>query len=96
MELEKFTATLANHEPEEGWSNALKALWYEGNGDWHRAHELVQDNSPASCHVHAYLHRKEGDTANARYWYDRAGQPEAGGEFDDEWKAIARRLLADR
>ena len=32
--------------------------------------------------VHAYLHRKEGDRANARYWYRRARKPEAIDSLD--------------
>ena len=42
--------------------------------DWEAAHHLVQDYSdPLSCQIHGYLHRIEGDLANARYWYQRAG-----------------------
>ena len=44
--------------------------------------------------MHAYLHRKEGDAANAAYWYRRAGQPIASGDLRGEWERIARALLA--
>ena len=44
--------------------------------------------------AHAYLHRKEGDLANAGYWYRRAGQPVAQDAFAAEWLAIAAELLA--
>ena len=45
-------------------------------GDWDGAHELVQGREDrAACHFHALLHRMEGDTANAGYWYRRANQP---------------------
>jgi hypothetical protein len=44
--------------------------------------------------VHAYLHRKEGDLANARYWYARAGRPAAAGALDDEWAMIAAAMLS--
>jgi hypothetical protein len=43
--------------------------------------------------VHAYLHRVEGDLENARYWYRRAGKPEASGALKSEWAAIASKLL---
>ena len=54
----------------------LAALWHDGKGDWHKAHELAQDvPDPDGAWVHAFLHRKEGDAGNAAYWYCRARQP---------------------
>jgi hypothetical protein len=44
--------------------------------------------------VHAYLHRKEPDLANARYWYNRAGRSPATGSLEQEWDALAVELLA--
>jgi hypothetical protein len=44
--------------------------------------------------VHAYLHRVEGDSANAAYWYRRAGRPVPKGPQREEWAAIAEALLA--
>ena len=62
-------------------------------GDWDRAHKIVQDDSsPEAAWVHAHLHRVEGDLANARYWYARAGKPEATGGLDEEREEIARAL----
>ncbi len=43
--------------------------------------------------VHAYLHRKEGDEANAGYWYRRARRPHARVTLDEEWREIAGALL---
>jgi hypothetical protein len=43
--------------------------------------------------VHAYLHRKEPDLANARYWYNRADRVPATGSLDSEWAALAEELL---
>ena len=43
--------------------------------------------------VHAYLHRREGDSNNARYWYNRSGQPESKLGLDEEWNQIASQLL---
>jgi hypothetical protein len=45
-------------------------------GDWSGAHEIVQqdETDPTFCWVHAVLHKIEGDTANARYWYRLSGQ----------------------
>ena len=73
----------------------LQALWWDRRGDWDRAHALVaEDDSPAAAWVHAYLHRREGDAANARYWYRRAGKAAATGPLDAEWTEIAAGLLA--
>ncbi|MFN6566437.1 hypothetical protein [Dendronalium sp. ChiSLP03b] len=73
---------------------ALRAMWYDKKGDWDKAHDTVQNASDAdSAWVHAYLHRKEGDLNNARYWYRRSGQPEFVGELSQEWQQIASLLL---
>ena len=44
--------------------------------DWAEAHAIVQsdEEDPVSCWIHAVLHKIEGDTSNARYWYRQAGQ----------------------
>jgi hypothetical protein len=44
--------------------------------------------------VHAYLHRVEGDTGNAGYWYRQAQKPAAQVALDAEWSAIVEDLLA--
>jgi hypothetical protein len=73
----------------------LQALWHDAHGNWSRAHELTQDiATPNAARVHAYLHRKEGDDFNARYWYRRAGQPPFPGPLEAEWLALAAALLA--
>ena len=73
---------------------ALQALWYDKKGDWDKAHQIVQNAGDAdSAWVHAYLHRKEGDLSNARYWYSRSGRPEFKAQLNQEWEHIARDLL---
>lgn len=73
---------------------ALLALWLDGHGDWDQAHNVAQEvEGPEGAWVHAYLHRKEGDTANAAYWYRRAGRPVGRGDLGAEWEAIVRELL---
>ena len=68
---------------------ARAGLWWMARGDWDRAHVAAQSEEGAdACWVHAYLHRVEGDLENARYWYGRAGRPEASGSVEDEWAAI--------
>lgn len=73
----------------------LQALWHDAHGDWSRAHSLAQDiDTPDAARIHAYLHRKEGEDWNARYWYRRAGQPAFTGSLEDEWHTLATALLA--
>lgn len=94
MDIEAFKASLKEQQP-PAVSNPLQALWHDARGDWHGAHDLLQnDNSNAGSWVHAYLHRKEGDASNAAYWYRRANQPVANGSLESEWEAIAASLLA--
>lgn len=73
----------------------LRALWHAQRDEWEAAHTIAQDVDDADgSWVHAYLHRVEGDLPNARYWYKRAGRPEAQGDLDQEWEALARELGA--
>ena len=73
----------------------LAALWHDARGDWDRAHEIAQDvDDESGSLVHAYLHRKEGDLANAGYWYRRAHRPVATDSSQSEWARIAAELLA--
>lgn len=95
MTLSEFRATLSDTAPPDPLPPTLQALWHDAKGDWDRAHAIVQDvESADAARVHAYLHRKEGDLGNARYWYRRAGHPEATASLDDEWTAIVGDLLS--
>jgi hypothetical protein len=42
--------------------------------------------------VHAYLHRKEGDESNARYWYARANTLISNQTLSEEWAALVETL----
>ncbi|CAN5611359.1 hypothetical protein BH10ACI4_BH10ACI4_28650 [soil metagenome] len=79
------------------WHGVLLALWWDGKGDWEKAHEVAQD-VPGSdgAWVHAYLHRKEGDEWNAGYWYRQAGRRAATGDLRVEWEAMVTELLQRR
>lgn len=73
----------------ESWSTYLKALYWDKEGNWEKAHELVQDlPTLEAAWIHAYLHRKEGDEWNAGYWYRRAGKPIYKGTLDEEWREL--------
>ncbi len=95
MTLEAFRQSLRLAAPPAGLGPALGALWHEANGDWPAAHRLAQaQDDAAGAWVHAYLHRVEGDLANAGYWYRRARQPVCAAPLPEEWAAIAAALLA--
>ncbi len=93
--IEEFRASLTMAEPSQGLDLALQALWWDAQGNWDRAHACAQVNEadPSAAWVHAYLHRKEGDLANAGYWYRRAGRPVARDELQTECVAMATALL---
>jgi hypothetical protein len=77
------------------FTGALLALWWDGRGDWDRAHQVAQDvDGRDGAWVHAYLHRKEGDPGNAAYWYRQAGRPVERGELNIEWETIVTELLS--
>jgi hypothetical protein len=77
------------------FTGALLALWWDRQGDWQKAHEIAQEVPGADgAWVHAYLHRKEGDTGNAAYWYRRAGRPVVDGDLPQEWERMVAEMLA--
>jgi len=95
MNLAEFQLSQNQSVPPSGLSLALQALWFDAKGDWNKAHELAQEAGESHGDwVHAYLHRKEGDASNARYWYVRAGKPVCSGSLEAEWAAISEALLA--
>ena len=95
MNLKAFKDSLTNETPMANLSLALKALWYDAKGDWNTAHQLAQsDNGRDGAWVHAYLHRKEGDTWNAGYWYSLAGCSTAHVALEKEWEEITKALLS--
>lgn len=96
MDLDTFKASLAQDRPPAEISLPLQALWWAGKGQWHTSHDLLQDQPDhnGSAWVHAWLHREEGDLANARYWYARARKtPVEDRPLSAEWNDIATRLL---
>lgn len=60
-------------------------------GQWDDAHAACQrlEGDPTADWLHAVLHKIEGDAANSRYWYGRAGQHyESWNDPSEELKAI--------
>ena len=67
-------------------NNLKRALALISGSDWEGAHNLIQDNSDKlSCLIHAYLHREEGDAANAAYWYRQAGEKFPNNSLQEEF-----------
>jgi hypothetical protein len=94
MTLEDFRNSVSESAPPAGLSGALQGLWHDARGDWEQAHQCAQDDrTAAGSWVHAYLHRKEGDTGNAGYWYARAGRAMPKASLQAEWSAIVGELL---
>lgn len=91
-----FEGSLADETPPARWSPALQRLWWDAKGDWRRAHECAQSGEERSCAwVHAHLHRAEGDLANAKYWYGRAGRPVSAAPLAAERQEIFEALIKD-
>lgn len=94
MTISAFKASLSGNSIPASLSLIQQALWYDGKGDWDKAHNLINDlEDPVSAHVHAYLHRKEGDPGNARYWYHRAGKPPSAKSLKEEWEELVAAYL---
>lgn len=94
MTFESFQSTLQNDDPPTNLPDLLTAMWYDGKGDWESAHRIAQDIDTADgSWVHAYLHRKEGDSFNAGYWYRRANKAMSNVSLEEEWEEIVKALL---
>ncbi len=99
LECMEMVMTLEEFKASDGkeFSGALLALWWDARGNWNRAHEVAQDVAGRDgAWVHAYLHRKEGNTGNAAYWYRQARKPVERGELREEWESIVMDLLSRR
>jgi hypothetical protein len=86
MTYDQFQESLSLKIPPAGLPELIKALWYDAKGDWEAAHNIAQSAEGTRNYdrLHAYLHRVEGDTWNAGYWYKHAGAEAFNGSFDEE------------
>ena len=92
--LETFRTSLIEADPPKDLSLYLRALWYDGKGDWETAHNIAQDILDADgSWIHAYLHRKEGDGWNANYWYEKAGRSMSTKTLEEEWSELVEAFL---
>jgi len=97
MDYKDFRQSLKAPRAPQGLPPLLKALWLDARGDWTRAHAITAgERGAAAARVHAYLHRKEGDHDNARYWYARADAERPHVSLRKEWESLVRSLLEKR
>ncbi|TXE13328.1 hypothetical protein [Algoriphagus aquimarinus] len=90
----KIADFLESEDKVNEYTPILKALWYDGNGDWEKAHDQVDSmDGKDAARIHAYLHRKEGDQWNADYWYRRAGASRPELTLEEEWKMLLTQFL---
>jgi hypothetical protein len=95
MTYSEFIDSLTHDIPTPGLDPILTALWHDAKGDWEAAHNVAQsqEGTRAYDRLHAYLHRVEGDTWNANYWYRRAGSTMPGGTLKEEWESLVKENL---
>lgn len=94
MDLSSFKESLHQPQPPEPLTVHQRALWYDGQGNWEQSHTLIQDlDDVLACLIHAYLHRKEGDTWNADYWYRKAKAIRPDISLAQEWEQLVLQTL---
>ena len=94
MTYDEFISSLSTQQPPAHISSVLKALWYDGKDDWESSHNVAQDiHDKDGSWIHAYLHRKEGDISNARYWYSMAGKKETTMSLKEEWELLVKHFI---
>lgn len=93
-EFEHFVSLLGRETCPGELSPHLQALWHDHRGDWDRAHRIVQElDDRDAARIHAYLHRREGDDWNSRYWHRRAGTTFRDDiSLEEEWRELARAM----
>jgi len=94
MTLQEFKSSLESGQKPAANEPFLLALWNDASGKWNDAHNIVQEiDHPDAAWIHAYLHRKEGDEFNAKFWYNLAGRKFATKTLSEEWEEIASHFL---
>lgn len=93
MKKDKVSDFLDKDLVKESVDPEVLALWFDGKGDWEKAHDQVdQLSGKNAARVHAYLHRKEGDLWNADYWYSKADEKRPQVSLKAEWEELVLRF----
>jgi hypothetical protein len=76
----------------------LRAIDLALADQWESAHQIVQqyDADPTAAWIHAVLHKIEGDHANSRYWYRRAGKLEHATDEPKGELAVIKEGIAEQ
>ncbi len=94
MTTEEFIQSTKDSTPPAGINVLLLTLWYDAKGDWEKSHDLISEiETKEAAWIHAYLHRKEGDSWNADYWYRRAGENRPDITLEKEWSLLVGLLI---
>ena len=95
MTVQEFKDSLNNKVPPQGVSEIAEALWYDAKGNWEAAHNIAQSQEGVHDYdlLHAYLHRKEGDDWNAKYWYNRTTSIMPIISLEMEWEVLVTHFL---
>ena len=95
MTIQEFKDSLNNKVPPHGVSEIADALWYDAKGNWEAAHNIALSQEGVHDYdlLHAYLHRKEGDDWNAKYWYNRTTSTMPIISLEMEWEVLATHFL---
>ena len=74
--------------------DALDKDDYAMGPSWKVAHKIAMEHEGEAVYdrLHALLHRIEGDSGNAEYWYRKAGSEPFEGGFQAEAKALLAAL----
>lgn len=87
----EFMSAISNKEIPS--SPLLQILYYDQIGDWEKAHDIANNlGGREGDLLHAYLHRKEGDSWNARYWYSRLNLEYPTISLLDEWSNLSKQF----
>ena len=95
MTYDEFKQSLAAEMPPETLSELQLALWHAGKGNWEQSHNIAQQHEGEKKfdRLHAYLHRVEGDEANAGYWYSRSGTSKPVATLQEEYEMLLKMWL---
>jgi hypothetical protein len=95
MTLADFKKTIELNKLPDNISVFLQALWFDAKGDWNSAHNIAQKDEGNLLYdrIHAYLHRKEGDIFNAKWWYRRINVPFPNISLEAEWEYLVEEYL---
>ena len=88
--IEQLELNKAKHE-------LLASLLLVAQENWEAAYTIAQRKEGELLYdqVHALLHRIEGDTLNANYWYKRINKPYGVMSIEEEWNELAAAYLKE-